>query len=845
MRWTNVDCAVGMNNIQCQEVRATYAFFIKLQNRLCKRLEDIYKETIEMIPRLPYTRVMGPVVTERRPPVSTRKKRASGNWLAGVQDVERLDFNIRASATTTEEIVRRLRQVQAHLTIVTAMNSDRLSYLEYSFKYTNHMFLEAFRDLRDHVRVSNITIDIMRLTVKELSTHISAFNNMSDFKMALKRGLAGQLDSFFFSQQTVTQLLENVTEELISQHSSLRPAFYEYTEFLTYTPFKIRRGLSQLIFLIQLPLTHAPVQYFVYAVQIFPISMAENSSYSTVLHTKSKALIIANDRRRPYMELEEIPTVTSKYFDMSALNHIWKPRSQYSCLSAAHDDLMDESMEKCSFQVERTDFQPKVTRLDSQLLLLHLVPEYNVTCGNETTTYTNAAEQTLIRLGCNCSFVSHIGSMYENLHKCNQQSHLSSASHLYTYVVNLPVLASFFTRDEIAGVALNTLAENAMKIRLPEIEMIAGNLSEFITGIDDRRYDLEKVVQALVKRSRIFYSWGEYEIAKMKSITPVAPLMTERPPQEAYGGSAEFNLFKWDWSDKSSMWSNIMDIVIAIVACLSLLLSIVNLRRGAALPVVAARPVTAMASVISPRIFDARRPVTQAITSTTTVGQNATIDSIPVALKTDTNITTATRADIFAKIINPVYVHNPALTAITLIVLLIAVIAFLTVYVKAQRKKNQRHFYLMLEIANLTESVTLRLMKLPHSPLFYTYAASAELPRLALRPDCLYTYLKIDWPDFVITHTSTLAGTRLPLNVKLSWCQTRRLTRILDSEYTVLLYVNFSGLMHHLTIRLSPSTPVFAENLAIEMIEASPASTAPVYKPPAWSFHNLPSGQFV
>lgn len=48
-----------------------------------------------------------------------------------------------------------------------------------------------------------------------------------------------------------------------------------------------------------------------------------------------------------------------------------------------------------------------------------------------------------------------------------------------------------------------------------------------------------------------------------------------------------------------------------------------------------------LASFVSPRIYDAQRPTTQLTTTITTSGNDITTESIPEALQTGTNITTA------------------------------------------------------------------------------------------------------------------------------------------------------------------------------------------------------------
>lgn len=168
------------------------------------------------------------------------------------------------------------------------------------------------------------------------------------------------------------------------------------------------------------------------------------------------------------------------------------------------------------------------------------------------------------------------------------------------------------------------------------------------------------------------------------------------------------------------------------------------------------------------------------------------------------------------------------------------ILSMLIIYIRSKRQKNERHFYLILEIATMTETVSVKLNRLMHNPALYTYTASSEYPLLALKPGCLSASLKIDWKYFTITHVKTGNRIQLQPNVGLSYRQTRALSRILDGEFSVLLYILFRGLIHNLSIRVDIEHPVVAEAAAVELSCIS----APKYRAD-WSLRNLPSSEFV
>ncbi|MGE5821881.1 MAG: hypothetical protein ACM31M_04790, partial [Nitrososphaerota archaeon] len=541
IRWRPIRCEFTAGET-CNEIKAVYAYYINFQNRLQQRLESIFRDTIGLVPTLPYRRSL--IETISRVPTLSRHRRITFSWFADVDDLAVIDQSINMLGQTTLQIAHRLEAQQGDLASVSILINEKFDLLEKAFKVQNDAFVQGFRELTDNVRIHNMTLDLLKLTMKELSSFSDALVNMSDFRNALKRGVEGHLDSFFFSRDTVNQMLNNISDEISLKEPNLVPASRNYEEFLTTTKFVMRADRRRLYFILKIAISNTLASYTIFTVHIFPIEMGSNSSYSTILHTNSKALIITGDRHQPYIELDEVPMVTSKAFDTSALGHIWTPRTQRSCLSSAYDNETQFALELCTFHVKSTDFKPKITRLDAQLLWLHEIKNYSLQCGNESTSHTPLAAQTLVRLPCNCSFISDVGEMLPTFQKCQSNpNQMGNDVKSFTNVLNLAVLDCFFKREDIGDITLTSTIRAAFAIKLPDILSVAENISELISGIDERRYELRQVTRAMKNKTALYHSWIESIAEKIREIPRVVPT------GNTWGsGRSEWSLFKWDWN---------------------------------------------------------------------------------------------------------------------------------------------------------------------------------------------------------------------------------------------------------------------------------------------------------
>jgi hypothetical protein len=307
------------------------------------------------------------------------------------------------------------------------------------------------------------------------------------------------------------------------------------------------------------------------------------------------------------------------------------------------------------------------------------------------------------------------------------------------HIINLAVLQNFFSDSELNEILKTNALETQPRINIPQPQIYKTQFDNEIEKLEANELSLKSLT------------------AESKEDTKIYQSLSHRIWHGLQTNSFEIN----SSSLSVSSWQSIM-LISTIIVVIVLSIAIFGLNKK----------LKAITTIV---ILLQKPSVAQAIE---TVDKQAILDYFKERPTTLTPESFILRSPILDNNINP------------LDVIFLVLFIQLGMYVawRSYRIFHPRYqTNIIIEIGNQESNVRVKVLTIPHSPLDYSFTASAFIKSISVTGQ-MNTKICISWPTFTITHKFAPLVYTLPNMVCISCLTARRITRLLESKYYCLVF---------------------------------------------------------
>jgi len=373
------------------------------------------------------------------------------------------------------------------------------------------------------------------------------------------------------------------------------------------------------------------------------------------------------------------------------------------CVSALFQDNAAYIMDKCVFEMEQRVLPPSVTFLSKSEFLAINTPNLTIECRGESNVLPSC-DMCVRQLACGCTIKwmdeqESLPVRYwpARLGTCHAAVNVTEAKN----VVNLAVLKSFFSDEDLKGLSAGSLLSKELQVHLPKFKHFQHKFQELLAATTEKRYELKRLVAKVKNDSVIYHS--------------IADVVTEQMQQVIYDSSfydlidPGFDSYQW-WLRWITMGLAAASFILALY-----LLYKVRMMAGA------------LALLHS---------------------QAYAIDDVPDVLRYGMSGKGLVKEEI--QVGNATLTYEPVkfhLDIATMAITALIVILLVTIFLWYRRRTDSR-VHLVLEIGNGKRYVRIRVQSLNGDLYAYTFRAQTYIQSLALIQ--WPPKLMVSWPSFLM-----------------------------------------------------------------------------------------------
>ena len=190
------------------------------------------------------------------------------------------------------------------------------------------------------------------------------------------------------------------------------------------------------------------------------------------------------------------------------------------CVSALFQDNAAKIMDNCNFEMEQTVLLPSITFLSKSEFLVINMPNLTIDCRGESDILPGC-DMCVRQLTCGCTIkwmdeqeMAPISYWPARLGKCHEVINVTEAKN----VVNLAVLKSFFSDDDLEGLSAGSLLSKDLQVHLPNFKHFQHRFQELLAATTKKKYDLKRLVAKVKNDSVIYHSIADVVTEQMQKV---------------------------------------------------------------------------------------------------------------------------------------------------------------------------------------------------------------------------------------------------------------------------------------------------------------------------------------
>ena len=190
------------------------------------------------------------------------------------------------------------------------------------------------------------------------------------------------------------------------------------------------------------------------------------------------------------------------------------------CVSALFQDNAAYIMDRCDFEMEQRVFLPSITFLSKSEFLAINMPNLTIECRGESNVLPGC-DMCVRQLACGCTIkwmeeqeLVPIRYWPARLGTCHEVVNVTEAKN----VVNLAVLKSFFSDDDLKGLSAGSLLSKELQVHLPKFKHFQHKFQELLAATTKKRYDLKRLVAKVKNDSVIYHSIADVVTEQMQKV---------------------------------------------------------------------------------------------------------------------------------------------------------------------------------------------------------------------------------------------------------------------------------------------------------------------------------------
>lgn len=507
-----------------------------------------------------------------------------------------------------------------------------------------------------------------------------------------------------------------------------------------------------------------------YKITTVPTPLPQQPEHFTRIQNLPKFVAFHPDEEL-FLSFDDMPQIPeSNLLNLQLSTHLLLNKTMPSCLAALISKSADRISQLCKFEFQANKMTPLVIHVETSRLLLIHVPTYDLRCPNGTTTKTTPSAFVEVEIPCSCSFISQYGVFAGRTMACDPAAVTEPT---YSFPVNLQVLRSFFTNDEISTLSASKAFDTPVPVIMPNITVLEHSYAQTLADVKDTSLKLDQVTNLTQAEAAIYRSATDKLLFDITN--------SDLPLQ-----SSSIAFFSYQ---------NIL--LLATSAAVIILAFVVYTMSGKlralliTVSMAAHTPGVALAQSVS------KPPLNYYL------GLPSSTPSVPLMpFELDYRL--------------------PTLDFV-LLLLMASVIVILGILWYKQNVAIKDSFQLLLELGTPHDRVLLTLMTLPHTPAMYSIEIAADIENL-LVTGCLFPELQITWGNVTVFNKFSGLNYPVPRVLHVSIMQARSLRAISDGPHYSLLFC-------YANKQLSPITPP-ERQMARPSTSAQAASLYPQLLPP-------------
>jgi len=342
---------------------------------------------------------------------------------------------------------------------------------------------------------------------RKVEEYVTLTRDLQDFQVGVELLLHGFLTPAVVNKESLRQALHLIQRQLDVSYPGFQLLWTHPSDLYNAHDYLFGKHQTHLLIQVHLPVTTVQSPMEIYQVHTTAVLVPEKLNHTTQVIGLPKYILV-DENREYYVTWNEqlddnydgLMYVTDGSLQLKSFD--FAPE----CVSALFQDNAADILEKCNFEMEQKVLPPSITFLSKSEFLVINMPNLTIECRGESDVLPSC-DMCVRQLACGCTIKwmdeqGRVPIRYwpARLGKCHEVVNVTEAKN----VVNLAVLKSFFSDDELKGLSAGSLLSKDLQVHLPEFKHFQHKFQALLATTTKKRYDLKRLV-AKVKNDSVIY----------------------------------------------------------------------------------------------------------------------------------------------------------------------------------------------------------------------------------------------------------------------------------------------------------------------------------------------------
>ena len=440
--------------------------------------------------------------------------------------IDQLSAHVRELAALVNSNMKGVKESASAMSSFAQITQHRLDELAQTIQNQTIMAIQRDEEIAsENTQQVQFLNDLYLHMFQTQDTANQLIQHLIEMVDALEMLNAGFISPYLIPQQTLSDTLLWLQEHLHNTTSDVNKLYVIYKEpnFYYRKPTFVAQFIkSQLVVILDIPLTAFPSTFDLYQILNFPQPIPNNSEHMTVLTDVPFAIAIASDRSEAYQPYNLHYYMTQREFESFELvglaMHFRLFHADKTCIMAIYYNIATDIRSACNFSITLDTASTQIDYINQDMLLLTHVPTYNIQCGlpdgtTSKVTY-NGCTSCLVKLNTHCSL--YLPDRFTTPYTAAITPGTDIA---VKYLINAPVLAEFLPPEK-----LQILKGDFQSLLLPNITLpnfrFAHDLLQAAMASDDKlKLNLKESVNQIKNNDIIVGRLSEHMMLSQQFIS--------------------------------------------------------------------------------------------------------------------------------------------------------------------------------------------------------------------------------------------------------------------------------------------------------------------------------------